>query len=145
MKERGRQQNLRTAETGRSVGIGLVMCGASGRRGARELKPGRSFETVSILEVLFSREIRRTRVHSPLYTLQIQSTRGLPRVYSIRCTYFYLELKIPKEPMKWKAEMTALKIPKEPMKWKAKAKEQELDSPLETMWAKESGESIVDA
>jgi hypothetical protein len=48
-----------------------------------------------------------------------------------------LELKIPKEPMKWKAEMTALKIPKEPMKWKAKAKEQELDSPLETMWAKE--------
>jgi hypothetical protein len=55
-----------------------------------------------------------------------------------------LELKIPKEPMKWKAEMTALKIPKEPMKWKAKAKEQELDSPLETMWAKESGESIVE-
>ena len=41
MKEIGRQQNLRTAETGRSVGIGLVMCGASGRRGARELKPGR--------------------------------------------------------------------------------------------------------
>ena len=40
----------------------------------------RSFETVSILEVLVFRGIRRTQVHSPLYTLQIQSTRGLPRV-----------------------------------------------------------------
>eukprot|EP00970_Alexandrium_tamarense_P009575 scaffold1926_cov170-Alexandrium_tamarense.AAC.1 len=33
-----------------------------------------------------------------------------------------------------------LKIPMEPMKWKAKAMELELDSPLETMWAKESVE-----
>eukprot|EP00970_Alexandrium_tamarense_P010503 scaffold2153_cov174-Alexandrium_tamarense.AAC.4 len=44
--------------------------------------------------------------------------------------------------MKWKAKMTALKIPKEPMKWKAKAKEQELDSPLETMWAKDEKQPL---
>jgi hypothetical protein len=42
MQERERQQHLRTAETGRSVGIiGLVMCGASGGRGAPRVETGK--------------------------------------------------------------------------------------------------------